>query len=209
MAKRRRKRRSTSPSPNREASQQQALLVDRHGTPYGGVGPLRIRLYGDKILREKALPIEQITDVERKLAEDMLVTMYALPNGVGLAAPQVGVLKRLVVIDMNREDLSSKPLVLINPEIHTLEGEVTVEEGCLSIPDVSADVKRAEKVVVTALNLDGGQIEVTGENLLARALQHEIDHLNGVLFIDHVSGLKRPLLLTKLRKLSQELKNIV
>lgn len=209
MAKRRRKRRSGSPSPNRESSQQQALLVDRHGTPYGGVGPLRIRLYGDKILREKALPIEQITDVERKLAEDMLVTMYALPNGVGLAAPQVGVLKRLVVIDMNREDLSSKPLVLINPEIQTLEGEVTVEEGCLSIPDVSADVKRAEKAVVTALDLDGGQIEVTGENLLARALQHEIDHLNGVLFIDHVSGLKRPLLLTKLRKLSQELKSIV
>ena len=209
MAKRKRKRRKTSPSSNRAEDQQQEPLLDQYGTPYGGVGPLRIRLYGDEILREKALPIEQITDVERKLAEDMLVTMYVLPNGIGLAAPQVGVLKRLIVIDLNRDDLSSKPLVLINPEIQMLEGELTEEEGCLSIPDVAADVKRAEKAVVTALNLDGDEIEVKGENFLARALQHEIDHLNGILFIDHVSGLKCPLLRAKLRKLSQELQKSV
>ena len=100
----------------------------------------------------------------------MLATLYAIPNGVGLAAPQVGVSKRLVVIDVNREDLDSKPLTLINPNIESREGEVVDEEACLSIPDVAADVKRAEKVVVTARNLDGEQYSVEGEGFLARVL---------------------------------------
>ena len=168
---------------------------------------LRIRYYGDPVLRQKALPIESITAAEKQLAESMLATLYAIPNGVGLAAPQVGVSKRLVVIDVNREDLDSKPLTLINPNIESREGEVVDEEACLSIPDVAADVKRAEKVVVTARNLDGEQFSVEGEGFLARVLQHEIDHLNGVLFIDHVGGLKRQLLRKKLRKLQGQSPN--
>ena len=146
--------------------------------------PLRIRIYGDPVLRRKAIPIRKITTVEKKLAEEMLATMYAEPNGVGLAAPQIGVLKRLVVIDSNRNDLDSKPLVLVNPQIQSLEGEVVNEEGCLSIPNVTADVKRARKAVVTARNIDGEEICVEGEEFVARVLQHEIDHLNGKRILD-------------------------
>ena len=165
---------------------------------------LRIRYYGDPVLRQKALPIETITNAEKELAESMLATLYSIPNGVGLAAPQVGVLKRLVVIDVNRQDLDSKPLALINPKIQNRDGEVIDEEACLSIPEVAADVKRAERVVVSALNLDGKEFSVEGEGFFARVLQHEIDHLDGVLFIDHVGGLKRQLLRKKLRRLQQQ-----
>ncbi len=164
-------------------------------------GVLQIRLYGDPVLRQKALPIEKITNAEKELVDSMLATLYAIPNGVGLAAPQVGVSKRLVVIDANREDLDSKPLVLINPKIQSHEGEVIDEEACLSIPDVTADVKRAEKVHVSALNADGERFSIEGEGFFARVLQHEIDHLDGVLFIDHVGGLKRQLLRKKLRRI--------
>lgn len=196
MAKRGRKKRAASspkPGPSRAPA--------RDLTNYNNKGPLRIRLYGDPVLRQKALPIPIITDVERKLAEDMLVTMYAVPNGVGLAAPQVGVLKRLIVIDVNRDDVSSKPLVLINPETQRLDGESIEDEGCLSIPNITAEVKRATEAVITALNLDEETVSIKTEGLLARVLQHEIDHLNGVLFIDHVSSLKRQLLRRKLQKL--------
>ena len=201
MAKRKRKKRNLPNIP--AASWQPAEIrdIEQNEVPQG---PLRIRLYGDEVLRKKAFPIQEITEVERKLVEGMLVAMYAAPNGIGLAAPQVGVLKRLIVIDINRNDPASRPLMLINPEIESLEGESIAEEGCLSIPDVTADIKRAEKAVVTALNMDGEEIRVEGEGFLARALQHEIDHLNGVLFIDHVSGLKRQLLRGKLRKLVKE-----
>ncbi len=167
-------------------------------------GPYRIRPYGDLVLREKALPVQEITDVERKLAADMLTMMYASPIGVGLAAPQVGVLKRLIVIDVDRNDPEGSPLVLFNPKIQSMEGETIKEEGCLSFPNITANVKRAAKVVVTAQNIDGEPIRVEGEALLARALQHEIDHLDGILFIDYVSGLKRQLLRGKLRKLQQQ-----
>jgi len=167
-------------------------------------GVLQIRLYGDPVLRQKALPVETISGSEKELADSMLATLYAIPNGVGLAAPQVGVSKRLVVIDVNREDLDSKPLMLINPKIQSLEGEIVDEEACLSIPDVTADVKRAEKVTVSALNLDGESVSIEGEGFFARVLQHEIDHLDGVLFIDHVGGLKRQLLRKKLRHLQQQ-----
>ena len=166
-------------------------------------GPLRIRVYSDPVLREKALPVQEITDVERKLAEDMLTTMYASPIGVGLAAPQIGILRRLIVIDLDRDDPEETPLVLFNPEIQSLEGETIEEEGCLSFPGITADVKRASKAVVTAQGIDGEPIRIEGEDLLARALQHEIDHLNGILFIDYVSGLRRQLLRGKLRKLQQ------
>ena len=165
---------------------------------------LQIRLYGDPVLRQKALPIEKITSAERELVDSMLETLYAIPNGVGLAAPQVGVLRRLVVIDVNREDLDSKPLVLINPEIQSHEGEAIDEEACLSIPDVTADVKRAEKVHVSALSVGGEHFSIEEEGFFARVLQHEIDHLDGVLFIDHVGGLKRQLLRKKLRRIQQQ-----
>ena len=164
-------------------------------------GPFRIRVYSDPVLREKALPVQAITAVERKLAEDMLTTMYVSPIGVGLAAPQVGISKRLIVIDLDRDDPEGAPLVLFNPEIHSLEGETIEEEGCLSFPGITADVKRAAKTVVTAQGIGGEPIRIEGEDLLARALQHEIDHLDGILFIDHLSGLKRQLLRGKLRKL--------
>lgn len=201
MAKRKRKKCNLPNIPAASSQAAESRDIEQNEVPQG---PRRIRLYGDEILRKKAFPIQEITEVERKLAEDMLVAMYAAPNGIGLAAPQVGVLKRLIVIDVNRNDLASRPLMLINPEIESLEGESIAEEGCLSIPDVTADIKRAEKAVVTALNMDGEEIRVEGEGFLARALQHEIDHLNGVLFIDHVSGLKRQLLRGKLRKLVKE-----
>ncbi len=198
MVKRKRKKRNLPNIPAASSQLAESRDIEQNEVPQG---PRRIRLYGDEILRKKAFPIQEITEVERKLAEDMLVAMYAAPNGIGLAAPQVGVLKRLIVIDVNRNDPASRPLMLINPEIESLEGESIAEEGCLSIPDVTADIKRAEKAVVTALNMDGEEIRVEGEGFLSRALQHEIDHLNGVLFIDHVSGLKRQLLRGKLRKL--------
>ena len=177
--------------------------VDKH-PQHCTEGPFRIRVYSDPVLREKALPVRKITDVERKLAEDMLTTMYASPIGVGLAAPQVGILKRLIVIDLDRDDPEGTPLVLFNPKIHSLEGKTIEEEGCLSFPGITADVKRAAKAVVTAQGPDGKPIRIEGEDLLARALQHEIDHLNGILFIDHLSGLKRQLLRGKLRKLQQQ-----
>ena len=167
------------------------------------MGPLRIRLYSDPILREKALPVQEITDVEQQLAQDMLDTMYASSIGIGLAAPQVGILKRLIVIDLDREDPEASPLVLFNPKIQSLEGKAIAEEGCLSLPGITADVKRATKAVVTAQALNGEPLRIEGEDLLARALQHEIDHLDGILFIDHVNRLKRQLLCGKLRKLQQ------
>ena len=167
-------------------------------------GPLRIRLYSDPVLRERALPVQEITDVERKLAADMLDTMYASSIGVGLAAPQVGILKRLIVIDLDRDHPEGAPLVLFNPTIQSLAGEVIGEEGCLSLPGITADVKRAAKAVVTAQDMDGEWIRIEGDGLLARVLQHEIDHLDGILFIDYVRGLKRQLLRGKLRKLQQQ-----
>ena len=197
MAKRkRRKRTASSPKVARSATADM-LSHDCAEALFG------IRLYSDPVLREKALPVQEITDVERKLASDMLSTMYASPIGVGLAAPQVGILKQLIVIDLNREEPEGSPLVLFNPEIQSLAGETIEEEGCLSFPGITADVKRAAKAVVTAQGIDGEPIRIEGEDLLARALQHEIDHLNGILFIDYISGLKRQLLRGKLRKLQQ------
>ena len=197
MARRKRRKRHISSSKVVKSSTVDMLPHDC------AEAPLRIRLYSDPVLREKALPVQEITDAERKLAEDMLATMYASPIGVGLAAPQVGILKQLIVIDLNRAEPEGFPLVLFNPKIQSLAGETIEEEGCLSFPGITADVKRAAKAVVTAQGIDGELIRVEGEDLLARALQHEIDHLNGILFIDYVRGLKRQLLRGKLRRLQQ------
>ena len=164
----------------------------------------RIRMYGDPVLHEKALPIEAITEEEHQVAKKMLATMYSNPIGIGLAATQVGILKRLIVIDIDRDDPDNAPIVLINPEILEHEGESVIEEGCLSIPEWKAEVKRPEKVIVSARTLDDEEIVIEDGSLLSRVLQHEIDHLNGVLFIDHISRKKQKRLKAKLRQIRQE-----
>ncbi|HZK11677.1 MAG TPA: peptide deformylase [Atribacterota bacterium] len=156
---------------------------------------LEIKEYGDPILREKALLVEEITSDILNLIKDMAESMYA-SSGVGLAAPQVGVSKRIITIDEDEEKL----LVLLNPEIIKSEGEAVNEEGCLSLPGVYSEVQRSLKVTVKALNENGDPIEITKEGLTARALQHEIDHLNGILFIDKIGRMERQILLNKLKK---------
>jgi peptide deformylase len=160
---------------------------------------LEILRYPNPILNKKALPVRTIDATIRQLVKDMAETMYAAP-GVGLAAPQVGHALRLAVIDITPADQPKKLWVLINPEIIDAEGECTWEEGCLSVPDSSEGVKRKKKVTVRYQNLEGETSEIVGEDLMAIALQHEIDHLDGVLFIDRLSRLKRNLLKKKLRK---------
>ena len=147
---------------------------------------LDIRVLGDPVLREETSPIEQITGELRTLAKNMFDTMY-LAKGIGLAAPQVGRGERLAVVDVN-----DNPLVIINPEVIELDSKTAkAEEGCLSIPDVYGDVERPARVRVRALDLEGKSFEVEADELLARCLQHEIDHLHGKLFIDYLSVLKR------------------
>lgn len=142
-----------------------------------------IREAGDEILRKVSKPVEEVDDKIRELVEDMIETMHKY-NGVGLAAPQVGILKRIVVIDIYEEGV--KPFVLINPEILSTEGEQTVDEGCLSFPNQFGKMIRPAKVVVTALDKDGKKVKITGKELLAQAICHEVDHLNGELFIDKI-----------------------
>jgi len=154
--------------------------------------------YGSGVLRNVAQPVEEITDEIRQIVNDMLDTMYAA-DGVGLAAPQIGIPKRIIVIDTDPSDPSSKPIILINPQVLEKEGQVSAEEGCLSIPDVRETIKRAEKVTVEALNLDGKKVRIEATGLLARVLQHEIDHINGTLFIDHLSRLKQQLIKRQLK----------
>jgi peptide deformylase len=167
------------------------------------VSILPITRHGEKILRKKSEAIDLKAHREElaKLVKDMWDTMHAA-HGVGLAAPQIGLAMRLAVIDTKPEG-KPRPLVLINPEIVEKEGEVEEEEGCLSIPGLYARVKRYRRVKAKALNQHGIPIEITGEGLLARALQHEIDHLNGKLFIDHLplfSRLKVQALIRRLKK---------
>ena len=166
--------------------------------------PLQLRYYGDPVLRKRAEPVAEITEAERQLAEQMLETLHATGNGIGLAATQVGILKRLIIVDIGEEDDEDyAPLVLFNPELLSSEGEIVAEEGCLSIPDVTADVKRPEKIVVEGIDAENESIRIEADGLLARVLQHEIDHLNGVLFIDRISGLKRRLLSDELTRLQK------
>lgn len=153
---------------------------------------LEIKRYPDKILKEKTAPVENIDGALQRLIDNMIETMHAAP-GIGLAAPQIGVSRKLLVADIGAdEDNRDIPLlVLINPEIVTSEDEIESEEGCLSLPDYRTNVKRAEKVFVRALNREGNPVEIEGRGLLSRALQHEIDHLNGILIIDRISSIKR------------------
>jgi peptide deformylase len=165
----------------------------------------KIVKYGDPVLEEKCLPIEEkeFGSAELKqLVADMFETMYA-SKGVGLAAPQIGLKKRLTVIDPSTGDDPAAKVVLINPEILSLEGSINEEEGCLSIPGFREPVKRAAKTKVRARNEMGETIELEGEDLLSRAIQHENDHLDGVLFIHRLSPLKRDLIRRKIRKLQK------
>jgi len=155
--------------------------------------------YPNPILVQKAKDIEEITPEIRKLAEDMADTMYE-KRGIGLAAPQVGECCRLIAVDVSGPDERSELMFLVNPVIVSREGEVEDEEGCLSVAQFRAKVKRSEKVVVKARDLDGKEVEVPAEGLLAVCLQHEIDHLDGVLFIDRISRLKRALYDGKVKK---------
>ncbi len=160
---------------------------------------LRILIYPDPFLKKEAASVEKVDDQLVTLAHDMLETMYNAP-GVGLAAPQVGHGKRLIVLDVSHKEGERDPHILINPEIVESDGAVTFEEGCLSLPGYLTDVKRAEKVLVRGLDLNENPVEIEADELLAIALQHEIDHLNGVLIIDRASPLKRELYRRKVRK---------
>lgn len=152
-----------------------------------------IRLYGDPVLREMCRPVDAVDDEVRELIADLMETMYDA-DGIGLAAPQVGVPLRVFVYDV-RED--STPGALINPEIVSREGKVKDEEGCLSIPGLAELVERSERILVRGLDATGDPVEIEAEGLLSRCLQHENDHLDGVLFIDHLSPLKRQMLQRK------------
>ena len=146
--------------------------------------------YPGKVLREKTHRVTECDAELDKLIDDMIETMYAAP-GVGLAANQVGVSKQVAVIDVGARDEKSPLFVLINPEIVNLEGEVEAEEGCLSVPDYTTVLKRAMKVCVKGLDRNGKPVEIEAEGLLARALQHEIDHLNGILFVDRMGRIRK------------------
>jgi len=172
---------------------------------------LKVVRYGDAILREKTQTVAVVTDAIRRLAEDMVETMHHA-KGVGLAAPQVGRGERLCVIDMpsecdTEEDAAFNapvpmPLVLVNPEIVTQEGSVCDKEGCLSFPDVGGKITRAEQVTVQYIDLDNRPQMLTVRGYLARAVQHEADHLNGVLYIDHMTAVERLACAAKLKKLA-------
>ena len=154
----------------------------------------------DPALKKISQPVKQVDASVRKLMDDMLETMYHAP-GIGLAAPQVGVLKRVIVLDLAREGEEPQPLRIANPEIAWVsEDDATYNEGCLSVPEHYADVVRPAACRVKYLDQDNKQQEIAAEGLLATCLQHEIDHLDGVLFIDHLTSLKRNMILRKLLK---------
>ncbi|MEX0803936.1 MAG: peptide deformylase [Candidatus Binatia bacterium] len=161
---------------------------------------LEILKYPDPRLAKVASPVTNITESTVELINDMLETMYAAP-GVGLAATQVGVLQRVVVMDVDHENLRKNIYKLINPVITHSEGSLVWEEGCLSVVDFTAEVRRAEQVQVAALDEHGKELRIETEGLLAVALQHEIDHLDGKLFIDRISRLKRDLYARRRRKM--------
>jgi peptide deformylase len=161
---------------------------------------LTILHFPDPRLRKSALPVETVDDCVRTLVDDMLETMYAAP-GIGLAATQVNVQRRIIVIDVS--DAKNQPLVLINPTLLEREGEDDMEEGCLSVPGFYETVRRAQRVRVSALDRRGDAFEIDASGLLAVCIQHELDHLDGKLFVDYLSTLKRDRIRKKLEKQSR------
>jgi peptide deformylase len=158
--------------------------------------------YGDPVLEKPAQTVTSFDAELKQLIEDMFESMYAA-HGVGLAAPQIGISKRIAVIDVTFKEDPGARLVLVNPEIIKVEGRQTQSEGCLSIPDFREKVTRPKRVTVRAQDANGKWYEKTGEELLARAFMHETDHLNGKLYIQHISALKRDLMKRKIRKLQK------
>lgn len=158
--------------------------------------------YPDPILQRPTEKITEFNDELRQLADDMFESMYKAA-GIGLAAPQIGLSKRITVIDLSNKENPADKIILINPEIVEKEGRQYAEEGCLSLPDIREKVSRAAKVKVRAQDLQGEWFELEGTELLARAFQHEIDHLDGILFLWRLSALKRDLILRKIRKLQK------
>jgi peptide deformylase len=161
-----------------------------------------IMKYPEPVLARKAKPVTEFDAALEQLVADMFESMYAA-EGIGLAGPQIAVSQRVTVIDLSFQKDAAQKIVLINPEIVYSEGKLREEEGCLSLPDIRAKVDRAAKVKVRAQNVKGEPIELEGEDLLSRAFQHEIDHLDGILFLDRISRLKRDLLLRRIKKLQQ------
>lgn len=162
----------------------------------------KILKYGESVLEKKAAPVTEFGSALKQVVADMFETMYAA-KGVGLAAPQIGISQRISVIDTSVGEDEAQRIVIVNPEIVLREGTQTGEEGCLSIPGFREPVTRANKVVVKAVNEKGEPVELSGEELLARAFQHEIDHLDGLLFITHLSALKRDIIRRKIKKLQK------
>lgn len=164
---------------------------------------MRILHYPEAILNNKSEPVTRFDEELKRLADDMAETMYAAP-GVGLAAPQVGISKRLVVIDCAPKGEEPHLMKIANPEIVAREGEVFEEEGCLSVPGYYAKVPRSARVTVRHQDLDGNTVELEADGLLAIAFQHEIDHLDGILFVDHLSPLKKSIFRKKYKKLMDQ-----
>ena len=165
---------------------------------------LEIKLLPDPILRKKASPLEKVSEEVKKILNDMAETMYNAP-GIGLAGNQIGVLKRLVVMDCSTDEEDPNLIKMINPEIvNSSDEKEELEEGCLSIPDHKSIVKRPANVKVKYLNIDGIEQTLDAEGLLAACVQHEIDHLNGILFVDHISRIKRDMILRKVKKQLRE-----
>jgi len=160
---------------------------------------LEIKKYPDKVLRLKAEPVRTIDNNILRLIDDMIETMYAA-RGIGLAAPQVGVSLRVIVVDVSIREKGQGLITLINPEVLSIRGEIEGEEGCLSLPDYRAEIKRAREITLLGIDKEGKKIEIGGNGLLARALQHEIDHLDGTLIIDRISPIKREIFKRRFRK---------
>ncbi len=169
----------------------------------------KIVIEPDPILRKRSETIEKVDDELRGLLDDMLETMYSAP-GIGLAAVQIGILKRLIVIDISKDKEKKNPLFLINPEIVSKSISTSVhEEGCLSLPGHFAEIERPSECQIKYIGYDGKQKEIKASGLLSTCIQHEIDHLNGILFIDYLSKLKKDMILKKLIKNKKELNKIV
>jgi peptide deformylase len=162
-----------------------------------------IVLYGAEVLEKPSEPVTNITDAEVKLVQDMIETMYKAP-GVGLAAPQIGVSKRIMVTDTSVGEDKNELLTILNPEIVATDGEQYEDEGCLSVPGFTATVVRPKKVVLRGIDLNGKEITLEGSDLLARAFCHELDHLNGVVFLDHLSFIKRDMIKRRIRRLVKQ-----
>lgn len=167
--------------------------------------PRKILTYPNPVLAKKAAPVTEVTDQIRALADEMLELMYA-DKGIGLAAPQVGESIRLVTVDLSGPDKREDPRVFVNPVLSDFEGEVDSEEGCLSVVGYRTTLTRAERLRLSALDLNGNPVEMNVDDLMAICLQHEVDHLDGILFIDRISKLKRTLYERKLKKWLKEKK---